>query len=187
MLQYSLSFSNRNAPVGSSPSDEHPLGLHLKDFEMLKLKLGIGNWSNAWHFRSRKLRFSSRAWHFDEKSTQVGDHRHLDGAALARFSNSFKSYMEDVSQFRHLCFVQKILGISFEFKYPLCIFRNTCFIYFFRCIFTLIYLYCWSPLVLDFPCLVKSCTRLQFPSSLFQVSLLHLQLEAVSLDTFRVL
>jgi len=25
----------------------------------------------------------------------VGDHRHLDGAALARFSNSFKSYMEN--------------------------------------------------------------------------------------------
>ena len=25
----------------------------------------------------------------------MGDHRHLDGAALARFSNSFKSYMED--------------------------------------------------------------------------------------------
>merc|ERR1712087_298289 len=25
----------------------------------------------------------------------VGDHRHLDGAGLARFSNSFKQYMED--------------------------------------------------------------------------------------------
>jgi len=25
----------------------------------------------------------------------VGDHRHLDGASLARFSNSFKKYMED--------------------------------------------------------------------------------------------
>merc|ERR1712176_197791 len=25
----------------------------------------------------------------------VGDHRHLDGASLARFSNSFKQYMED--------------------------------------------------------------------------------------------
>jgi len=25
----------------------------------------------------------------------VGDHRHLDGAALARFSNSFKTYLED--------------------------------------------------------------------------------------------
>merc|ERR1719323_570360 len=25
----------------------------------------------------------------------VGDHRHLDGAGLARFSNSFKRYMED--------------------------------------------------------------------------------------------
>merc|ERR1719446_562392 len=25
----------------------------------------------------------------------VGDHRHLDGATLARFSNSFKRYVED--------------------------------------------------------------------------------------------
>ena len=96
MLQYSLSFSNRNAPVGSSPSDEHPLGLHLKGIsKQLMLKF--------W-----KLNFLSRAWHLKTThSTQVGDHRHLDGAALARFSNSFKSYMEDVSTFRHsLCFVK---------------------------------------------------------------------------------
>lgn len=28
----------------------------------------------------------------------VGDHRHLDGAALARFSNSFKRYLEDPAE-----------------------------------------------------------------------------------------
>eukprot|EP00438_Fugacium_kawagutii_P023268 Skav224633 [mRNA] locus=scaffold1903:115941:119121:+ [translate_table: standard] len=35
-------------------------------------------------------------------SPKVGDHRHLDGAALARFSNSFKSYME-VPPFDEFC------------------------------------------------------------------------------------
>lgn len=179
MLQYSLSFSNRNAPVGSSPSDEHPLGLHLKgiEAEMLMLKF--------WKLKIEP----SLAFCFDFR--QVGDHRHLDGAALARFSNSFKSYMEDVSQFRHsLCFVKKFseshLNSNILFVFSAILVSYT-FSNVFLHIFTLIYLYCWSPLVLDFPCLVKSCTRLQFPSSLFQVSLLHLQLEAVSLDTFRVL
>lgn len=65
-------------------------------------------------------------------------------------------------------FCQKILGISFEFKYPLCIFRNTCFIYFFKCIFT--YFYFDLFILLESP-----CSWLSLPGQILYTSSVSLQ------------
>ena len=148
-------------------------------------KLGIEE-SKSRRARLRFERFErfESAWH--DFSTQVGDHRHLDGAALARFSNSFKSYMEDVSP--HRCFVEVAK------KSPNLIWIQISSLYFPQYLFHIIFQMSFDLLLfLESPCswlslpgqiLYTSSVSLQSFSS-FSLTLAHL--EAVSLDTFRVL